>query len=61
MAFYRDVDGAIWQNGHPDVVYCIVDPDDDPNSIIGIPMDFPEVEKEFGPLVKVRPTGWEEI
>ncbi|MEU0912184.1 hypothetical protein [Streptomyces althioticus] len=60
MAFYRDEDGAIWQDGYPDALYCIDDPDDDDSSI-GIPMPWYEVSDSFGPLVKVRPTGWEEV
>ncbi|MET9816924.1 hypothetical protein [Streptomyces sp. NPDC006355] len=61
MAFYRDDDGAIWQDGHPDVLYCIVDPDDEPNTKIGIPIPWYEVSDSFGPLISVRPTGWEEV
>lgn len=62
MSFYRDEDGAIWQDGHPDVLYCIFDPeDDDESSMIGVPMPWYEVSDSFGPLIKVQPTGWEEV
>lgn len=61
MAFYRDFDGAIWQEGHPDKMYCIVDPDYEPDTMIGIPFSVREVEDNFGPLVEVRPIGWEEV
>lgn len=61
MAFYRDSDGAIWQDGWSEVLYCIADPEDGDDTMIGIPMDPSEVGDTFGPLVKVRPIGWEEV
>ncbi|MFE0326297.1 hypothetical protein ACFW08_05710 [Streptomyces sp. NPDC058960] len=61
MAFYRDTDGAVWQDGAWESLYCIVDPVYEPDSAIGIPMPREDVERAFGPLVEVQPTGWEEI
>lgn len=67
MAFYRDREGAIWIDGirrrdEPAPIYCISDPtmpDDEPE--IGLAMHRDEMAAQFGPLVEVRPTGWEEV
>lgn len=61
MAFYLDADGAVWQDGARDALYCIVDPDYDPDGAIGIPMERDDVARNYGPLVEVRPTGWEAV
>lgn len=61
MAFYQDSDGAIWQDGKGDALYCVVDPDDGDNGGIGIPLEPEDVERQWGPLVEVRPTGWEVV
>jgi hypothetical protein len=61
MAFYRDSDGAIWQDGMDDRLHCIVDPDDEGDTAIGIPQPWYEVSESFGPIVEVRPSGWEEV
>ncbi|MET9126938.1 hypothetical protein [Streptomyces sp. NPDC004528] len=58
MAFYRDADGAIWQDGRGDALYCVFDPEEDINSGIGIPVEPADVEENWGPLVEVRPVGW---
>jgi hypothetical protein len=60
MAFYRDVDGAIWQDGRNGSMSCLFDPDDPDDSSLGIPLAWHEVSDSFGPLIKVKPTGWEE-
>jgi hypothetical protein len=61
MAFYRDVDGAIWQSGRGGSLYCIFDPEEPEDTSIGISMHWYEVSDSFGPLITVRPTGWEEV
>jgi hypothetical protein len=61
MAFYRDTDGAVWQDGMNVALYCVLDPQYEPDSMIGIPMPKEHVETVFGPLVEVRPTGWEVV
>ncbi|MGW6855836.1 hypothetical protein [Streptomyces xanthophaeus] len=65
MAYYRDGDGAIWIEGHrPDQVYCLADPDfpeDADDAVLGIPMSKNDIRRTAGPLVPIRPTGWEEV
>lgn len=61
MAFYRDAEGAIWQDGMNQSLYCMVDPEYEPDCAVGIPMPKEHVEANFGPLVEVRPTGWEAV
>jgi hypothetical protein len=63
MAFYKDVDGAIWLTGtRDDQLYCIVDPTTEGDvPAVGGAMDVGKMRAAFGPFVEVRPTGWEEV
>jgi hypothetical protein len=65
MAFHKDVSGAVWvDSAYGDELVCIVDPnfiaEHDVDSI-GDPFKRSYVERVWGPLVKVQPTGWEEV
>ncbi len=57
--FYRDVNKDIWQAVTPEVLLFVADGTGDldiiPNDFV--PLDV--VKKDYGPLVEVRPTGWE--
>jgi hypothetical protein len=62
VPFYRDADGAVWQDGAHGSLYCIVDEPNEPDGgAIGLPMPRENVAARFGPLVEVRPTGWEAV
>lgn len=64
MAFYRDEAGAVWVDDHkePLRMRCVLDPDyvdDSPTAGIAVVAD--DVRDSYGPLVEVRPTGWEAV
>jgi hypothetical protein len=63
MAFYRDEDGAVWLTGHVtagDVLHCVFDPADvDDVPSVGLAVAGTRVRSSYGPLVEIRPTGWE--
>ncbi|WP_328967925.1 hypothetical protein [Streptomyces sp. NBC_00239] len=64
MAFYSDDDGAVWVDDHKDEgsMRCIVDPDcDEDRPTAGILVRAADVRESYGPLVEVRPTGWEVV
>jgi hypothetical protein len=42
-------------------LFCVVDPDHDPDGAVGIPLEREDVERSWGPLVEVRPIGWEAV
>lgn len=59
--FYRDREGDVWQAVTP-VILALVAFGDGSSGIE--PFDFvpvPNVEKDYGPLTEVRPTGWEAV
>ncbi|MYY03092.1 MULTISPECIES: hypothetical protein [unclassified Streptomyces] len=63
MPFYRDAGGAVWISDHrARKIFCVSDPtveDDVPS--VGLAMDPEEIAERFGPLVEIRPTGWEVV
>lgn len=63
MAFFRDKDGAIWvEDVRDDMMSCLFDPDYQIDAyMIGIRIIRGDVERDFGPLVRVEPTGWTEF
>lgn len=58
--FYRDRDGDVWQAVSTNALMFAANADGDPDVIPFdvIPAAF--VADRDGPLVEVRPTGWEE-
>lgn len=64
MALYRDATDAIWVDTLSGDVACVVDPQDVSNAeadVIGEPMERDYVSETWGPLVEVRPVGWEDV
>lgn len=61
MAFYRDSEGAIWQEDEGDTLRCLIDPDAPKDEVIGDAYYRRDAEEHYGPFVKVRPIGWEEV
>lgn len=64
MALYKDTTDAIWIDTLCGSLACVIDPLDIPGveaDVIGEPFDAEFVRGTWGPLVEVRPTGWEEV
>jgi hypothetical protein len=63
MAFYRDDDGAVWVTAaEGDQVHCLTDARVvDDSAFVGAAQPIDTVDRLFGPLVEVRPTGWEVV
>jgi hypothetical protein len=65
VAFYRDGDGAVWVDAGDERLACIIDPhyraEDTDGASVGEPFRAVQVAAAWGPLVEVRPTGWETV
>lgn len=59
--FYRDMDGDVWQAVTPAVLVFVANRDGDPDVVPFDVMPAEGIERRHGPLVEVRPTGWEAI
>ncbi|MER6485702.1 hypothetical protein ABT264_19365 [Streptomyces virginiae] len=64
MSYWSDGDGAVWVDDHKQEggMRCLTDPDTEEDSpTAGIWVHADEVREAYGPLVEVRPIGWEEV
>jgi hypothetical protein len=59
--FYRDRDGDVWQAVTDLILLYVVDRDGTLDIITNDIVPAASVERTAGPLVEVRPTGWEEV
>lgn len=59
--FYRDRDGDVWQAVTDRIVVFIADAEGCPDIITNDLVPAADVEREHGPLIEVRPSGWEEV
>ncbi|MEV7425193.1 hypothetical protein [Streptomyces sp. NPDC091212] len=59
--FYRSAGGDIWQAVSQSIVQFAANGDGDPDVIPFDVMPADKVNDVSGPLVEVRPMGWEEV
>ncbi|GAB1326932.1 hypothetical protein [Streptomyces sennicomposti] len=59
--FYRDRDGNVWQAVSTNALMFAAHNDRDPDVIPFDILPAAQVEKCDGPLVEVRPVGWEAV
>ncbi|MFE3144773.1 hypothetical protein [Streptomyces scopuliridis] len=59
--FYRDSDEDIWQAVSFSVLMFVAHADGDPNVSAFDVVPAERIADRNGPLVEVRPTGWEEV
>jgi hypothetical protein len=59
--FYRDRDGDIWQAEKDDRLTFAAFADRNPDVSMGDTLGVTFVEDSYGPLIEVRPIGWEAV
>ncbi|WDM16708.1 hypothetical protein J3S85_37715 [Streptomyces lavenduligriseus] len=59
--FYRDQGGDVWQAINDVVLLFVADNTGCPDIITNDFVPAEQVERDYGPLVEVRPTGWEVV
>lgn len=59
--FYRDRDGDVWQAVSTNALMFAVNGDGDPDIKPFDILPAKTIADEFGPLVEVRPIGWEAV